>query len=288
VNTSRDQSLFIAPRRHMRLAIESALSEDIPSGQDLASESLFGPTDISHGHFLAKSSGILAGADIIELTYQALGAAITIDLEKHDGDPLEPGDVFARVEGPTIALLTGERTILNFMQRLSAIASLTHRFVKAVEGLGVRIADTRKTTPGLRALEKYAVRVGGGMNHRPDLSSSAMIKDNHLVGIQNKWDRISQARQTLGHWATLEVEVESHEDARRAVDAGADLVLLDNMDPATLKSIARDLRDQVTLEASGGITLDTVAAVARSGVHVISVGALTHSAGALDLSFELT
>jgi nicotinate-nucleotide pyrophosphorylase (carboxylating) len=264
-----------------------ALAEDLPGGVDITSSALFHADAVTEGVFQSKATGVLAGLPLVEQMFRLLEPRITVEPLAADGDAIAPWQPLARARGPVRALLAGERTILNLVMRLSGIATATAAYVRAVAGTKVRIADTRKTTPGLRVLEKYAVRVGGGSNHRMSLSDAAMIKDNHLAAAGDVAGAIASLRKRLPHTARLEVEVTSLNDARVAAAAGADIVLLDNMPVDDMAAVVRELGGKVVLEASGGINLDTVANVARTGVDVISVGALTHSVRSLDMSFEL-
>jgi nicotinate-nucleotide pyrophosphorylase (carboxylating) len=215
-----------------------------------------------------------------------------------DGQPIAPGDTIARLRGPAASILKGERVALNLLQRMSGIATLTRRYVEAVAGTGAVVVDTRKTTPGLRALEKYAVRVGGGQNHRTNLADGVLIKDNHLAAVRNDGhgiaEAIRRARAAAPHTIRVEIEVTSLEEVDQAVAAGPDIVLLDNMAPEVMAEAVRRIRagapggrGRALAEASGGIRLETVRAAAEAGVDLISVGALTHSVPALDISLEL-
>lgn len=264
-----------------------ALVEDLPGGIDITSAAMFHADAVTEGVFQAKAEGVVAGLPLVAQMFALLEPGVTIEPLAVDGDRVKPWQPLVRVRGPVRALLAGERTILNLVMRLSGVATATARYVKLVEGTKARIVDTRKTTPGLRILEKYAVRVGGGHNHRMSLSDAAMIKDNHLAASGDPAAAIAALRRRLPHTARLEVEVTSLEVARVAAKAGADIILLDNMTCEDMAAVVRDLNGRVVLEASGGITHDTVAKVAATGVDVISVGALTHSVKALDISFEL-
>lgn len=275
-----DQALSVLLRR--------ALDEDLGDTGDLTSQLAFDPDHASRGFFLAKADGLLAGGPLVERIYAILDPRLRVLRMLPDGTPLAPGRVFAAVEGPTASLLAAERTSLNFLQRLSGIATLTRAFRDKIRNFPkVRITDTRKTTPGLRALEKYAVRIGGGHNHRFGLFDAIMLKDNHLAAAGGLAAAVSRVRSRAPHTVCIEVEVETQAAALEAADAGADIVMLDNMDPDAMKRTVAALKGRVVTEASGGITLDTVGHVVKSGVDCISVGALTHSVRALDLSFEI-
>lgn len=267
-----------------------AISEDLPWG-DLTSDNLIPGDLIGEARIEAREDGILAGLPVVQAVFRTIDPTIRFQARHSDGRPLERGGVVAELRGPFRSLLRGERVALNFLQRLSGIATLTARYVAAVAGTRARIVDTRKTTPGLRLLEKYAVRVGGGHNHRYCLSDAVLIKDNHLAALRLRAIDLATAlrhlRRQIPHTATIEVEAETLDDVRAAVDAGADAILLDNMTLPTLREAVAIVAGRALTEASGGITLETVRAVAETGVDLISVGALTHSARALDLALEI-
>lgn len=261
--------------------IDAALAEDA-ADRDVTSLAIV-PADLEgSARLVAREGCTLAGLSTVEAVFRALGARTT--LFAHDGDRVEAGAIVATVQGPVRALLAGERTALNFVQHLSGIATLTRRFVDAAAG--VQIRDTRKTTPGLRRLEKAAVLVGGGVNHRMSLADRTLIKDNHLAVAGGVSDAVKVCRD---HAPALWVEVEADtlEQVADAVDAGADEVLLDNMTPVMLREAVALVAGRCALEASGGVTLKSVAEIAATGVGAISVGALTHSAPAIDLTFEI-
>ena len=270
------------------LLIDLALEEDVPSG-DLTSESIFDKEHQSKARIEAREDLTLCGVDVAAQVFKRVDPAIAVTILYKDGEQLQHGDIILQVTGPTIALLTAERTALNFLQRLSGVATLSRRFSDAAAqaGTGVRIVDTRKTTPGLRLLEKYAVRCGGGHNHRYALDDMILIKDNHIAlagGVQNA---VSLARESVGHSVKVEVECDTLDQVREALKAGAELILLDNMPPATLREAVEIVDGKAICEASGGINLQTVRGVAQSGVDVISVGALTHSVRALDVGLDI-
>lgn len=243
------------------------------------------------GAILVKAKGVLAGRDVAALVFHKIDQSIGFKALKKDGSRLNPGDVIAQIEGSAGSILRGERTALNFLQRLSGIATETARYVEAVSGLKAKILDTRKTAPGLRALDKYAVRVGGGHNHRFHLGDGVLIKDNHLAALRSQGtgirEAIARARLRAPHSLKIEVEAGSLEEAKEALDAEVDALLLDNMPIEEMRRIVQMAKGQALLEASGGITLANVRAVAETGVDLISVGALTHSTRALDMSLEL-
>ena len=274
----------------VRRVVRDALIED-GAFNDVTTLSTVPPGLHGRGVFLAKDSGVLAGLPLVEAAFAALDASIRLDPLLTDGAKLERGVHIARVEGPLAGILSAERIALNFLQRLSGTATLTRRLVDAVAGLPVRIVDTRKTTPGLRALERYAVQVGGGHNHRFNLSDGLLIKDNHLAAGRSRGLTLAQtvaaARAGVPHTHRIEVEVTSYEEAQEAVAARADVILLDNMDPPEMARCVQMIAGRALTEASGGVTLANVRAIAESGVDIISSGALTHSAPALDISLEV-
>ena len=250
------------------------------------------PGQRGRGAFVAKQRGVVCGLDVARETFARLSPDLALTARAADGAAVEAGDVVAEVAGPLAAMLSGERVALNLLQRMSGTATMTRAFVeRAAEGGAAEITDTRKTTPGLRELERYAVRAGGARNHRDTLADGILIKDNHIeAGAQRGLplaELIAEARRAAPHTQRIEVEAPDAATARAALDAGADAILLDNMTPAEMAAVAAEMGDRVILEASGGITLDTVREVAATGVHLISVGALTHSAPALDISLRI-
>lgn len=271
---------------HVQDLIKRALQEDI-GHQDITTENLIDAEQRSRGIFLAKSAGIIAGIAVAEQVFRTLDEDIEFTVVINDGEEAAPGDVIAIVEGRTRTLLMGERTALNFMQRLSGIATRTRRMVDLIRYEKAEIVDTRKTTPGLRWLEKYAVRVGGARNHRFGLYDGAMIKDNHIKAAGGIQKAISTLRARIPHTIKIEVEVENLEQLQEALEARADIIMLDNMDVDTMRQAVEITSGRALLEASGGITEDTLVEAARTGVDFISIGALTHSAGSLDISFNL-
>ncbi|RKY03748.1 carboxylating nicotinate-nucleotide diphosphorylase [Candidatus Poribacteria bacterium] len=269
-----------------RRLIQLALEEDIGPG-DITSlyvvpESLEGEAVI-----LSKGEGVLAGCHVAEYVYREIDPRVRFLPEKRDGDRIAPDQIIARLIGPVRSILMGERICLNFLQRLSGIATLTSKFVEAVKGLDVKIADTRKTTPGWRELEKYAVRVGGGFNHRFGLYDSILIKDNHIAAAGSITAAVKAAREKASHTTKIEVEVEKLEDIEEALRAGVDIIMLDNMPIEMIRRAVRIIDGRAIVEVSGGITLENVREVAETGVDVISIGALTHSAPPIDMSMEL-
>lgn len=269
--------------------IRMALAEDLGTG-DITTRVTVPAGTRGEARLVAREAGVLAGFDVFCRVYRTLDAAVEIEPGAAEGALVAAGDTVAVLRGPVVSLLTGERTALNFIQHLSGIATLTRRFVDLVAGTGARIVDTRKTTPGWRSLEKYAVRVGGGKNHRMGLFDGVLIKDNHLQAAGSVAAAVRQAQELAPHTLRIEVEVESLDQLCQACEAGAEIVLLDNMELESMRRAVLWREEKfpaVLLEASGGINLHTVAAVAQTGVDFISVGALTHSARAIDLALDL-
>ena len=269
--------------------IDRALDEDLAS-RDHTTRLI--PHDrTGRAVLVAKEQGVLAGLSVAAAAFSRLDPAVETSPLLHDGSPLHPGDVIAAVQGPVGGILSAERIALNFLQRMSGIATETAKYVKAVEGLNARIIDTRKTVPGLRYLDKYAVRAGGGHNHRLNLADGVLIKDNHIASARldelTLADLVKRARETAPHTLKIEVEVETVEQAEEALNAGADIVLLDNMSPEEMRRAVALAKGRALTEASGGITLQNVREIAETGVDLISVGALTHSPKALDISLDL-
>jgi nicotinate-nucleotide pyrophosphorylase (carboxylating) len=265
------------------------LKEDLGRG-DITTQSVVRGGLRARGRFLAKQDFVLCGLEIAEAVFGALDNAIGLESRVYDGDDISAGDEFAKIEGPAAALLTGERTALNIMQRLSGVATLTKAFVTRVEGTGARITDTRKTTPGLRLLEKYAVTVGGGFNHRFGLDDGVLIKDNHIALAGGVRRAVELARQSASHLMKIEVEVASQAQLREALAAAADVIMLDNMPLEEARESVKLIRDNnpaISIELSGGVSLDNVREFAECGVDLISVGAITHSAPAVDISLKI-
>jgi nicotinate-nucleotide pyrophosphorylase (carboxylating) len=237
---------------------------------------------------VARAAGCAAGIPVVEMCFAHIDREVAVDPLVDDGTVVGPGTALVKVCGPTRSILTAERVALNLLGRLSGIATATHAFVNAVEGTGTKISDTRKTTPGLRALEKYAVAMGGGINHRMGLYDAVMIKDNHLVASSSIADAVSKARSLVGPDMVVEIEVDTLDQLAKVIDTDADIVLLDNMTHAELGRAVEMVGSGMRTEASGGVTLETVRKIAETGVDVISVGWLTHSAPALDVAMELS
>jgi nicotinate-nucleotide pyrophosphorylase (carboxylating) len=273
----------------VQTAVDRALQEDIGSGDATTLATV--PSDsVSAASMVARQKMVVCGLPLAEAAFRSLAAELKITPGVADGDPIEAGRELLRIEGPTRAILTGERTALNFIQRLSGVATLTANYVDAIAGTTTQILDTRKTTPGWRLLEKYAVACGGGRNHRFGLHDLIMIKDNHLAALRDQPPSAIAAAVARARAAypdlRVEVEADTLEQVAQAADSGADIILLDNMPPEILTEAVKIIAGRAETEASGGITLDTIRAVAETGVDFISVGALTHSAKAVDIGLD--
>ena len=270
--------------------IDAALTED-QAFNDPTTQTLVPDEIIGSGILRAKADGVLAGGAVAETVFRRVDPRLEIDLLLDDGAELSPGQDIASVRGSAASILRAERTALNFMQRMSGIATATNRYVRAVAGTSARIVDTRKTAPGHRFLDKYSVRMGGGYNHRLNLADGILIKDNHLAARASREEPlgavVQHAISRASHTIRVEVEVESLEQVREAVAAGAHIIMLDNMSVDTMREAVGIIDGRASVEASGGITIDTVRAVAETGVDLISIGGLTHSTDALDISLDL-
>lgn len=271
--------------RLIRELVAMALKEDLGSG-DLTTALCIPLDTVVTGEFLAKEAGVLCGCAFLQESFAQMDPAVELEFLKADGDEIKAGDVIARVAGPGRSILTGERTALNFLQHLSGIATATRSCVKAVAGTGVRIADTRKTTPGLRAAEKYAVRTGGGVNHRFGLDGGILIKDNHIKGAGGIAAAVARARKEAPHVFKIEVEVETLSELKEALKAGADIIMLDNMTLEQMAEAVRLVQGAALLEASGNMGERDLRAVAETGVDLISIGALTNHVRGLDISLK--
>ena len=267
--------------------IRTALREDIGTG-DITTMATVSPDAVIYGHYVAKEDGIICGLDIVRRVFDALDADVEYAPILHDGDTVKRGDEIATVSGNAVAILSGERVGLNILQHLSGIATYTRRLVDSVSETKVRITETRKTTPGLRVLEKYAVRIGGGASHRFGLSDGILIKDNHIVAAGGITAAVKSARIRSPHTLRIEVETETLDQVREAIEAGADIIMLDNMDCATMTEAVKFIAGRAVTEASGNMGQRDLLEVAKTGVDVISVGALTHSVKALDISLKFT
>jgi len=274
----------------IKSTIERALVEDLGPG-DITTDSLIPPDIRGMGTVLSKATGVIAGLDVALEVFRQTNPAVKTRVLMADGSEVAPGDMVAEVEGSIAGILKGERVALNFLQHLSGIATETSRYVKAVQGTRARIIDTRKTVPGLRELEKYAVRVGGGHNHRYNLADGILIKDNHIAALRaqelSMEDIVRRARENAPHTLLIEVEVETVDEVQEAMNARADAILLDNMSLEEMRRAVTLVQGRCLTEASGGINLETVKAVAETGVDLISVGSLTHSVRALDISLDM-
>lgn len=265
--------------------IKEWLQEDMNNG-DVTTDSLVDEESLCAGNFIAKEEGIIAGLEVMKRVFELLDDHISINLHVKDGERVKRGEVIASIKGKTKSILEGERLALNLLQRLSGIATETAQYVDLIRDFNVRLVDTRKTTPGLRILEKYAVKIGGGYNHRFNLSEAVLIKDNHIAATGSIKNAIEKAKENIPHTMKIEIEVETLGQMEEAIAAGADIVLLDNMDIAMLKEAVSRNKGRVVLEASGNITRTNIREIAKTGVDIISVGAITHSVKAMDISLK--
>ncbi len=267
------------------------LGEDIGRG-DVTTQATVRPSVRGRGRFLAKQPLVVAGLEVAEAIFSNLEPGMELEAFVYDGERAAEGQEFARIEGLAQVLLMGERTALNLIQRMSGIATVTRRYVDAIDGTRAQVVDTRKTAPGLRMLDKYAVLIGGGRNHRFGLDDGCLIKDNHIALAGGIREAMTRAQQSMSHLLRIEIEVGSIDDLREALQCGADAILLDNMSPERLREAVELVRsepggDDILLEASGRITLENIRSYAETGVDLVSVGALTHSAPAADISFKI-
>lgn len=265
--------------------IKKALLEDI-NYIDMAADYLLDDKQVSSAKFLAKDSGILCGIDVALRVFELLG---DFKIKKHmnDGDLVKKGDILAEIKGPVKLMLKGERTALNLIQHMSGIATMTYRAAELIKDTNASVTDTRKTLPGLRALQKYAVTCGGGKNHRFNLSDAAMLKDNHIDACGSITKAVKTLREKIGHTVKIEVETRNLEEVKEALSTDCDIIMLDNMDPETMKKAVEMTNGKALLEASGNITEETILKVAQTGVDIISIGALTHSVKAFDISLKI-
>lgn len=277
--------MFMPPHTQIERAVALALAEDVGDG-DITSVSTVPASTLGKAVFTVKASGVLAGGAVMEAVYRQVDPAVRFKIWIADGKEVHPGDHIAGVEGPARSILTGERVALNFAQYLSGIATRTRQFARLVDGTGARVIDTRKTVPGMRALAKYAVRVGGGHNHRYALYDGVLIKDNHIRAAHGITAAVHAARQNAHHLLKIEVETDNLDQVREALEAKADIILLDNMDLPTLARAVALCKGRAVTEASGRVSEATVRSIAETGVDLISVGALTHSVTALDISLD--
>lgn len=267
-------------------ALKEFLLEDI--GDRDVSSVLFSDTDSGEAIVRMKQDGVIAGLDCYIWGYGLLDASVSVELLKRDGDRVQAGEAVVKLTGPVASLLAGERVLLNLVQRMSAVATLTAHCVAALGSTDTRIVDTRKTTPGLRMFEKYAVRAGGGFNHRNGLYDAVMLKDNHIAAAGSITGAVKKVREALGHMTMIEVEVETEQQLMEAIDASPDAIMFDNQSPETMRRWAQLVPDSIRTEASGGIDLEKLAHYRETGVDVISIGALTHSVANLDMSMNLS
>lgn len=276
---------MILDKKQIDKIVLNALEEDMPYG-DVTTDNLIPENDVTEAKFIAKADGIIAGMPVAARVFELIDSRISIEIFKNDGDKVTKGDIIAILNGPTAGILKGERTALNLMQRLSGIATRTNVFTELVKDYKVSVADTRKTTPGLRYLEKYAVRCGGGRNHRYSLSDAVMLKDNHIAAGGGILSAVSKVRANIPHTVKIEVEVENMDMVREAVEAGADIIMLDNMNEAAMAEAVKYIDGRALVEASGDVTEERICAIAETGVDIISIGRVTHSVKALDISLR--
>ena len=277
---------MLLPQFYVDDIIKTALQEDI-NYLDTTTDLMIPATARSTARFMAKAEGVVCGLEVALRVFELLDPTFSYEIRLPEGSRVAYGDIIAELEGSTRCLLKGERTALNLLQHMSGVASATDRYVRLVEGTRAAITDTRKTLPGLRALQKYAETVGGGKNHRFNLSDGAMLKDNHIDAAGGIPQAVAASREKLGHMVKLEVETRNLDEVRQALEAGADVIMLDNMDGPTMKAAVDLVAGRALLEASGGITDETLRAVAETGVDIVSIGALTHSVKALDISMKI-
>lgn len=276
---------MILDKKQIDKIVLNALEEDMPYG-DVTTDNLIPEDDVTEAKFIAKADGIIAGMPVVSRVFELIDSRISIEIFKNDGDKVTKGDIIAILNGPTAGILKGERTALNLMQRLSGIATRTNVFTELVKDYKVSVADTRKTTPGLRYLEKYAVRCGGGRNHRYSLSDAVMLKDNHIAAGGGILSAVAKVRANIPHTVKIEVEVENMDMVREAVESGADIIMLDNMNEAAMAEAVKYINGRALVEASGDVTEERIRAIAETGVDIISIGRVTHSVKALDISLR--
>lgn len=277
---------MILPQFYVDDVIKRAISEDI-NYIDVATDYLLDENEKSKAKFISKADGVLCGIEVAMRVFSLLDEEFTYTLYKKDGENVRKGDIIAEIEGRTIYLLKGERTALNLLQHMSGIATLTNECVQQIEGTEATIADTRKTLPGLRSLQKYAVTCGGGKNHRYNLSDCAMLKDNHIDAKGGITPAVKALREKIGHTVKIEVETRTLDEVKEALLAGADIIMLDNMDNDTMAEAVKIVDKKALLEASGNLTPERLRSVALLGVDILSIGALTHSVSAFDISMRM-
>lgn len=274
------------PQFYVDEIIKTAITEDI-NYIDTSADLVIDEDDTTTAYFEAKADGVLCGLDIALRVFELLDDGFSAKVYKKDGDKIKKGDIIADLTGHTVMLLKGERTALNLLQHMSGIASMTNKAVCLCEGTNASVADTRKTLPGLRSLQKYAVTVGGGRNHRYNLSDAVMLKDNHIDACGSITKAVEKVREKLGHMVKIEVETRNLDEVKEALSTGVEVIMLDNMDCDTMKTAVEMTNGKALLEASGNITDETIAGVAKTGVDIISIGALTHSVKAFDISMKI-
>ena len=277
---------MILPQFYVDDLIKNAIKEDI-NYIDVATDYLLDEDEVSEAVFIAKADGVLCGIDVAMRVFRLLDEGFTCVLHKKDGDEIKKGDLIAELKGKTVRLLKGERTALNLIQHMSGIATLTNECVKQTIGTKATIADTRKTLPGLRSLQKYAVTCGGGRNHRYNLSDCAMLKDNHIDAKGGITPAVKALREKIGHTVKIEVETRTLDEVKEALSAGADIIMLDNMSNETMAEAVKIVDSRALLEASGNLTKERLHSVAQLGVDILSIGALTHSVEAFDISMRM-
>lgn len=266
--------------------INTALAEDI-NYMDVTTDNLLSSEHVSSAYYIAKDSGVLCGIDIAKRVFELVGGNVEFQTLIHDGEKVQKGDIIAKMKGSTVTLLKGERTALNILQHLSGIATATNKCVELVNGTNASVTDTRKTLPGLRAMQKYAVTVGGGKNHRYNLSDGAMLKDNHIDAYGGITQAVTALRKKIGHMVKIEVEVRTLDELREALAVGCEVIMLDNMNCDEMKKAVEINNGKALLEASGNVTLENIRSIAETGVDIISLGALTHSVKCFDISMRI-
>lgn len=266
--------------------INTALAEDI-NYMDVTTDNLLSPEHTSSAYYIAKDSGVLCGIDIAKRVFELAGGNVEFETLIHDGEKVQKGDIIAKMKGSTVTLLKGERTALNILQHLSGIATVTNKCAELIAGTNASVTDTRKTLPGLRAMQKYAVTVGGGKNHRFNLSDGAMLKDNHIDAYGGITQAVTALRKKIGHMVKIEVEVRNLDELREALAVGCEVIMLDNMNCDEMKKAVEINNGKALLEASGNVTSENIRNIAETGVDIISLGALTHSVKCFDISMRI-
>jgi nicotinate-nucleotide pyrophosphorylase (carboxylating) len=274
------------PPHIIKRCVELAFSEDLGSAGDITTAGIIPPNATAKVRIVARQPGIIAGMEVARFAFASTNREVSFTAHVKDAEPVQSGTVIAEISGPATGILIGERTALNFLGHLSGIATLTEQFVQAIKGTKARICCTRKTTPGLRAMEKFAVRAGGGINHRFGLDDAVLIKDNHIAVAGGIIPALCAAKSSIGHMVRIEIEVDTLDQLAEAMEEGVDVVMLDNMAPENLRQAVAIISGRAISEASGGVNLASVRAIAETGVDMISVGAITHSAPTLDLGLD--